>query len=417
MSSTQHLPEEDLLAPAVNADPYSYFSHLRESDPVHWNPVHRAWLVTRYADVEAGMKDKRLSSDRVRPLLDKLDDERRARMGPVLELMASWMVVSDAPAHTRLRKLAQGAFNPRRINAMEGRIIEVVDELLDEFIASGSQNFVEDFAFPLPAIVIAEVMGTPPEDRDRFREWSNQLSAVAFGSGGADRADRHAEAMQGLDELLNYFDGLIEHAKESPGEANMITGLLEGNGQGEVLDHEEMKAMCALMLFAGHETTTNLLSAMMLMLLQNPDQLELIREDRTLVRSAVEETLRYDGSIKLLHRWVTEDVELGGQKLAANERVFLVLSSANRDPLQFPDPEVVDVTRSPNAHVAFGKGWHTCIGAQLSRMEATAAWGQILDRLPGLRLVPGQELDWVPTLAARALREVRIEHDAKPAVS
>lgn len=412
MNPTQELPQEDLLAPSVNADPYAYFARLRVEDPVHWNPVHRAWLVTRYDDVLAAFKDKRLSSDRVRPLLAHLDDERRERMGPVLELMARWMVVSDPPEHTRLRKLAQGAFNPRRINAMEGRIVEIVDELLDAFIASGSKNFVEDFAFPLPAIVIAEVMGTPAADRDRFREWSNQLSAVAFGQGGDGREDRHVEAMRGLDELLRYFDGLIEQARREPGEANMITGLLEGNGRGDVLDHDEMKAMCALMLFAGHETTTNLLSAMMLMLLEHPDQLELLRADRSLVRGAVEEALRYDGSIKILHRWVTEDVELGGKRITAGERVFLVLSSANRDPEHFERADEVDITRSPNTHMAFGKGWHTCIGAQLSRIESVAAYERILDRLPGLRLEPGQRLEWLPMLAARSLRELRIEHDA-----
>lgn len=403
---------DDLLAPSVIADPYGYFGRLRDEDPIHWSAAHRAWVVTRYEDVVAALGDKRLSSDRVRPLLEHLDPERRERVGPVLELMSRWMVVSDPPDHTRLRKLAQGAFNPRRINAMEERITEIVDELLDAFIASGSTAFVEDFAFPLPAIVIAEVLGTPAEDRERFRVWSDQLSAVAFGSGGADRGERHAAAMEGLDELLSYFEGLIEQARERPGEANMIAGLLEGNGRGDVLDPDEMKAMCALMLFAGHETTTNLLSALIKMLLQHPDQLERVREDRTLVRGAVEEALRFDGSIKLLHRWVTEDMELGGRRIAQNDRVFLVLSSANRDPRTFDRPDEVDVTRSPNRHIAFGKGWHTCIGAQLTRIESVAALGRILDRLPGLRLVEGQRFEWLPTLDARALREVRIEHDA-----
>jgi cytochrome P450 len=320
------------------------------------------------------------------------------------------MVVSDPPEHTRLRRLVARAFSPKRIAASEQRIRELVDELLDDFIAGGHSEFVRHFAFPLPATVIAELIGAPAEDRDRFGAWSSDLAMIAFGAGGEERSDRHTRAERGLEEMLAYFGERIDDARRHPGE-DMISGLLEGDGEGNVLDQEEMEAMCALMLFAGHETTTNLLSAMVLHLTRTPDQMRLVQSQPDLVGGAVEEILRYDGPIKVLQRWVTEDVETRGKTIRAGERVFTVLAGANRDPERFPDPDTLDITRSPNRHVAFGRGVHSCIGAQLSRIEGRVALSRLLDRLPGLN-VPDQPLAYVPTVAARALKELHVEHQA-----
>jgi cytochrome P450 len=210
--------------------------------------------------------------------------------------------------------------------------------------------------------------------------------------------------------MLAYFGERIEDARLRPGE-DMISGLLEGDGEGNVLDQDEMEAMCALMLFAGHETTTNLLSTMVLQLTRAPDQMQLLRDQPELIGSAVEEVLRYDGPIKVLQRWVTEDLEMRGKTIHAGDRLFTVLAGANRDPDRFPDPDALDITRSPNRHVAFGRGVHSCIGAQLSRIEGRVALSRLLDRLPGLN-VPDQALHYVPTVAARALKELRVEHRA-----
>lgn len=404
--------QDDLLAAEVNADPHPVLAALRRQDPVHWSEAHNAWLVTRYDDVSAAFMDKRLSSDRVQPLLDAMSSERRAQAGPMMEMLTGWMVVTDPPVHTRLRRLAAGAFKPQRVAAMEGRIAALVDELLDEFIAGDHQDLISHFSYPLPAAVIGELIGTPPEDRDRFRRWSNDLALVAFGAGGEARGDRYARSMAGLEEMFEYFDELIVRAQEHPGE-DMISDLLTGDDRGERLSHEELKAMCALMLFAGHETTTSTIASAVVTLLDNPSQLELLRGEPEMAGKAVEEALRYEGAIKVLIRWATEDLELRGKQISAGQRVFLVPAAANRDPDRFEEPDRFDITRSPNPHLAFGKGVHACIGAQLARLEMRIALRAVVERLPGLRLAEGAELDWAPSLAARGLRELRVEHDGK----
>ncbi|MHB1538912.1 MAG: cytochrome P450 [Solirubrobacteraceae bacterium] len=402
---------DDLLTPEVNDDPYPALAALREHDPVHWSGAHNAWLITSHEDVVAAFGDARLSSDRVQPLLDTLDAEQRGRVGAVMEMLTGWMVVTDPPEHTRLRRLAAGAFRPQRVAAMEARVRELVDTLLDEFIGSGHEDLIAHFAYPLPAIVIAELMGVPAADRDRFRAWSNALALVAFGAGGEAREDRHALASRGLQELFGYFDGLIEHARSEPGE-DMISSLIAGDGSGEALSDEEMKAMCALMLFAGHETTTSTIASAVVSLLRHPEQLRVLLAQPELTARAVEELLRYEGAIKVLIRWVVEDLRLRDREIAAGERVFLVLAAANRDPRRFERPDELDVTRAPNPHVAFGKGVHACIGAQLARLEMRVALARLLERLPGLRLAPDATLQWQPSLASRALKEVSVQHDA-----
>jgi cytochrome P450 len=402
---------DDLLDPEVNHDPYPFLAQLREEDPVHYSEAHRSWLVTRYDDVAAAFGDPRLSSDRVRPLLAAMSDERREAAGPVFELIADWMVVTDPPVHTRMRKLATKAFHPRKVAAMEGRIRELVDHYLDDFLASGEQDVVKGFAFPLPATVIAELIGAPIEDADRFKVWSNELALVAFGAGGEARGERHGRATRGVESMFDYFGALIEQKRSTPGD-DMISSLIEGD-DGDRLSEEEMKGMCALMLFAGHETTTTTITSAVKVLLENPDQLELLRADPALAGKAVEEVLRVEGAIKVLHRWVLEDVELRGREIKAGDRVLLVPAAANRDPEKFPDPDRVDITRSPNPHLAFGKGVHACIGAMLARIEMRVAVARIVERLRGLRFADDPPVfEWTPSLASRGLAQLRIAHDA-----
>jgi cytochrome P450 len=405
----------DLLAPDVNDDPYPHFAALREQDPVHWSDRHRGWIITRYDDCAAALMDyKRLSSDRVRPLLAAMPEERRAQAGPVYELMTGWMVVSDPPEHRRLRGLAANAFNPKRVVAMEGEIQRLIDEVLDEFIASGEQDLIAGFSYPLPATVIAKLIGAREEDTSRFRDWSLALAHVAFGAGGEDRSERHATAMQGLEQMIEYFGELLEYRRSNPGE-DMISDLLQDNPKWGRLDDDEIKAMCALMLFAGHETTTSTIASAVLTLIQNPDQLALLQADPDgLAGGAAEEALRYEGAIKILHRWTLSDHEIRGREIKAGDRVYIAPAAANRDPEKFEDPDRFDITRAPNPHMAFGKGIHACIGAQLARLEMRLALASLVKRLPGLRLAdPGQELRWVPSLASRGLEELRIAYDAK----
>jgi len=399
----------DLLTPSASADPYALFAALRTEDPVHWSEAHRAWLLTRYDDVSAAFQNKAFSNDRVRPVLAR----RPASTGEptasdrVLGLMTGWMVVNDPPVHTRLRKLAAGAFKGQRISVMGEQITAIVDAHIDAFLAgSGAQDLVSEVAYPLPATVIATMLGAPASDRGRFREWSDELALVAFGTGGAARAERHERALRGLREMDGYFRSLIARRRADPGE-DMLSALMAADGE-DALSDDELIGMCALLLFAGHETTTNSIANATLALLRHPDQLARLRADPELLGPAVEELLRFDGPIKVLNRWVVADTEVRGKAIAAGQRVHLVLASANRDPLKFTDPDVLDLGRSPNPHIAFGKGIHACIGAQLARMETRIAVGRIVERLPGLALV--EEPVWKDALASRSMETLVVRH-------
>jgi cytochrome P450 len=406
---TSTAADQDLLSPQLTEDPYAYFAGLRAADPVHWAEANKAWLLTRYDDVVAAYADPRLSSDRVRPLLGVLPEQRRAEYGPMLETIGHWMVVTDPPAHTRLRKLANHAFRQQRVSAMGSWIGELVDELLDDFVASGSDDFLNDIAYPLPAAVIARMMGAPQQDRGKFQHWSDELALVAFSAGGEDRASRYARALAGVRELQEYLAQLIERRRREPGE-DMISLLLGGVAEnGDHLDDAELMALCSLILFAGHETTTNLLCNALVALDRHPAELARLREDPSMVNRAVEEVLRFEGPIKIIIRWVVEDHERDGRQVKAGDRIFLVQQSANRDGGTFTDPDRFDITRPAQPlHVGFGRGIHACLGAQLARIEARVALPKVLGRLAGLRVLG--EVTWRPNIASRAVSGLRVGH-------
>lgn len=411
MATSTTRSEIDLLSPAATADPYTVLRELREHDPVHWSPRHRAWILTRFADVEAALTDPRLSSDRVKPVLARARaEDPDSDATAILEILKSWMVVSDPPEHTRLRKLAAGAFKGQRIGAMSDEIRALVDGFIDDFVASGERDLIHHVAYPLPATVIAAMMGVPAEERDAFREWSDELALVAFGAGGDVREDRHERALRGTREMFDYLRGHVERARAEPGD-DMISALAAPVDDGDRLDDDELLSMLALLLFAGHETTINATANGVLALLRHPDQLALLREQPELMPRAVEELLRIDGPIKILHRHVVETHEREGHTIEAGDRVFVALASANRDAEQFDHPDEVDITRHPNRHVAFGRGIHACIGAQLARLEMRHNVEGIVERLPGLRVADDAELAYVPSLASRVLRELPVTYE------
>jgi len=407
--------DQDLLSPELTEDPFAYYAELRASDPVHWASASKAWLLTCYDDVVAAFGDPRLSSDRIRPLLDVLPAPRRAEYGPMLEIISRWMVVTDPPVHTRLNRLASRAFRQQRVSAMSGWIGELVEELLDDFVASGGDDFLAGLAYPLPAAVIARMMGVPQQDRGMFQHWSDELALVACGAGGQDRAGRYARALAGVRELQEYLAGLIERRRREPGE-DMISLLLGSAAEagadedGDHLDDAELMALCSLILFAGHETTTNLLCNAIVALDRHPAELARLRADPSLVNRAVEEVLRFEGPIKILIRWVVQDHERDGRQVKAGDRVFLVLQSANRDKGTFADPDRFDIGRPAKPlHVGFGRGLHACLGAQLARIEARAALPKILGRLGDIRV--SGEVTWRPNIASRAVTGLRIGYE------
>ena len=408
---------DDLLAPDTIADPYPLLSALREHDPVHWSETHRSWMLTRYEDVSAAFQNKALSNDRVRPLLAaRKAAGRSAPSDRLMEIFADWMVVSDAPAHTRLRKLSGSAFKAQRVSSMDARIAELVDRFVDELIAAApsDRDIVARIASPLPSTVIATMLGAPVTDRHHFHSWSNELALVAFGTGGATRADRtdlHQRALDGLTEMVEYFRDLVELRRRDPGE-DMLSAMMAADPigiEGGALSIDELVGMCALLLFAGHETTTNAIANSALSLLAHPDQLAMLRNAPELIGTAVEELLRFDGPIKVVNRWVVADFEVRGKTINRGEKCLLVLPAANRDPSRFDDPDRLDITRSPNPHIAFGKGIHACIGAQVARMETRIATERLVTRLPGLRLSGPPE--WADSFGSRTLARLAVDFD------
>ena len=365
------------------ADPYPYYQSLRESDPVHFDPARGNWLLTRYHDVASALHD---------------DTRFSAEQG-----IANTMLVSDPPAHTRLRTLVSKAFTARRVQELAPRIQALVDGLLDAVAKEGEMEVISDFAYPLPITVIAELLGVDPERRDFFRRASSRI-AVALGPPG-DPAVAMA-AVDGRGELVQYFEELIGKRKAEPKD-DLVTALIQAEDRGDLLSHGELLAMLLLLLVGGHETTVNLIGNGLLALLRNRDQLELLRDEEGIEKRAVEELLRYDSPVQYTGRVASEDVDVDGRLVRAGQGVRMILASANRDREVFNDPDRLDLRRDPCPHVAFGSGTHFCLGAQLARLEAQIALSTLVRRFPKLRLAGGV-LRWRPAPVLRGLEALPV---------
>jgi cytochrome P450 len=394
-------PTVDLLAPAFTADPYSAYRRLRELRPVAWTtttvPGYRGfWLVTRHADAVAVLSDPRFGRE-----LQKGAPPPNVSQSPLLDLIGKWMVVRDPPDHTRLRALVNKVFTPGLADSLAARTRAAAEVLLDD--AGQSFDLIRDFAFPLPMLVIAELLGIPTADRDQFREWSSGMVEgvdLRRNPGGTERGDAAATS------LTAYFRKVVEERRTNRGH-DVLSGLIAAEESGDRLSTDELVAMCILLMFAGHETTTNLIGNGVFTLLRNPEQLARLRSDPTLVKSAVEECLRYESPQQLVFRYALADAVIAGQAVRKGQLVAVSLGAANRDPAVFPEPDSFDVARAPNPHLAFGRGIHYCVGAPLSRMEAQAAFTVLLERAPGLRLVA--EPAWSGRVMLRGLAGLRVE--------
>jgi cytochrome P450 len=399
------LPATTLLSASALADPYATLADLRERDPVAWDDGLTAWVLTRYDDVHEAFVDRRLSADRITGYRDRLDEQAQQSFAPTYEILSGWAVFNDPPEHTRLRRLVHKAFTPRVVADLRPRIADVVDDLLDDLAGAREFDLIDRFCYPLPAIVIAEMLGVPASDRDMFKAWSDDLMVLVFGA--LDVSDRHARGQAALQELTAYLGDLARRRMRSPGD-DLITRLVDVEEDGDTLGHDEIAAMCSMLLFAGHETTTNLIANGVLALLRHPEQLHRLRADPALAGAAVEEMLRYDGPVKSLIRSVAEPLELRDRRLATGDRVFLMISAANHDPRQFEAPERFDIGRRDSAgHLGFGFGIHYCLGAPLARVEAAIGITALLERFPELTL--GDDvLSWHPTLISRALTRLPV---------
>lgn len=391
--------DDDLLSAHAVRDPYPFFAQMREHAPVYYSERYRSWFVTRHDDVSAAFRNPSFSSDRISGFIeDKLsDDDVDPELRRTFDVLARWMVFKDPPDHTRLRRLVHRAFTPSAVESMRTRVTAIAHELLDDVIADGTSDLVESFAFPLPAIVIAEMLGVPAEDRNRFKVWSDQLSALVFGN--FDDDGRYARATGGMRDLVEYLDGLVLAAEDDPGD-DLIGGLVRARDEGDTLTHHEVIATCTLLLFGGHETTTNLIANGLNLLLRDPEQMEMVVSGTVPMTDVVEEVVRFDGPAKTVVRQMSGDVELRGLLLRDDQRVFLVPAAANRDPEVFEAPDTFDITGGGGQHVGFGMGIHYCLGAPLARVEAGEALLAVLTRLDNPVLVR-DELDWQPVLLNR----------------
>ena len=347
---------------------YSWFADMRAHQPVFYNEEMQLWQVFRYEDVITVLTDyNRFSS---RPLM-------RFNGGFLRETLVS----KDPPEHRKLRNLVNQAFTPRAVARLSDRITQITQELLDRVRAEGKMDVVSDIAFPLPAKVIAEMLGVPAEDWDIFRRWAR----VDSSDPAVMRRDP-ARMQHMQQEMFNYFSRLLEDRRRSPRE-DLVTALCNAEVDGERLSENELVSFCMLLLFAGQETTKNLIADAILCVTDHPEAMERLTREPALMPSAIEEVLRYLAPVWFLFRTTKTDVELAGQHVQANQPVLAWMASANRDPDQFRDPERFDIEREPNRHLAFGHGVHFCVGAPLSRLEARIALPMMLEQLKGLQRV------------------------------
>ena len=377
--------------PEFIENPFPIYHRLRSEDPVHESPMG-FWVLTRYDDVAGMLRDARFG----RKGFDTLLQARFGEAGFDLS-----MLFRDPPDHTRLRALVSKAFTPRVVEEMRGRIQEIVDALLDRAQDVGRMDVIADLAYPLPLIVICEMLGVPTENRDLFRRWSvdiaRSLDAIALPTEPEvierGTAARHA--------LADYFRGLIAERRRRP-KADLLSDLIAAEEQGDKLTEGELMATVLLLFVAGHETTVNLIGNGTLALLRHPVELRALRADPGLIGSAVEELLRYDGPVQRTGRMPNTDVALGGRTIPKGALVLGLIGAANRDPAHFPDPDRLDITRGDNRHLAFGWGIHFCLGAPLARLEAQIAILALVRRLPRLALATAR-LEWRRASTLRGL--------------
>jgi cytochrome P450 len=368
-------------------DPYAQYKRLRETRPIHFNEARGAWILTRYNDMVDVLRDhERFSAERSGPSQYSTDEMPRSMLG------------SDPPHHTRLRNLVNKAFTARTVERLRQRIQELVDRFLDAAEAKGEMDVINDFAYPLPITVIAEMLGVPADDREFFREASSKI-AVALGP--ITDMQVGMRALEGRNALIDYFNELIPKRQGDPRD-DLISAMLNAEEAGDFLSHGELLAMLLLLLVAGHETTVNLIGNGTLALLRNPDQFAHLRDEEGLERSATEEFLRYDSPVQFTGRIALADVEIDGHEIKAGQGISTIVASANRDPEVFDDPDTLDLGRDPCPHLSFSAGIHYCLGAQLARLEGAIALSTLVRRFPDLKMA-SDDLKWRPAPILRGL--------------
>ena len=403
-------PKYDLYSSDFRETTHETYARMRRDDPVlrqigldGETPI---WFVTRYDDVVSVLlDDERFVVDPARAMTaEELEERREDLIGD--ERVSQSLLAREGDDHRRLRRLVTKAFTPRMVEQLRPRIEAIADELLDATEARGSMDIVDDYAFPLPIIVIAELLGIPAEDRDRFRAWSNTFVLPAITPELQEQFRTH------IGEFVAYLDALFAARRANPKE-DLVSALVQAEEAGDRLSENELYSMAVLLIVAGHETTVSLITNSVLALLTHPEALAEVRSRPELLPSAIEELLRFDSPVeRAITRWAAADVEIGGHTIARGDFVIAVIGSANRDADRFADADVLDVHRADSKHVGFGRGSHYCLGAPLARVEAEIALRALFERLPTLRLaIAEDDLYWRPIPLFRSLASLPVAWD------
>jgi len=390
----------DLLDPEVLANPYPLYHRLRTEDPVHWDPFLHMWVVTRYADVIRVLKE--FSAART-PSPEQLTAIGLSNLNPIAAVLVKQMLFLDPPSHTRIRSLASAAFTAARVEALRSHIREIAQSLLRKLATNGRMEVIAELAEPLPAIVSAEMLGVPVEDHRQLKSWSEDFAEII--GNFQHNPDRTTRILKTTEEMTAYFRSAMRKEKLRPD--GLVCSLRDAEIDGDRLTEDEVIANCIITMVGGQETTTNLIGNGVLCLLRNPAQLEKLRQNPSLIPSAVEELLRYESPSQHTARVASHDTELSGKLIRKRQAVMVVMAAANRDPERFPEPDRLDITRSDNRHVAFGWGAHFCFGAPLARIEGQIVFEEMLRSFPTWKLEPGP-LVWRTNLALRGLTALPI---------
>ena len=392
----QYVPSD----PATLADPFPVYRQLRDMDPAHWNPGLKAWVLTRYDDVRRVCLDTRMSSDRLRPFFATLPPAEATRMADLIRILTLWMVFRDPPEHTRLRRLASRVFHVRSINALRPNVEELTAWLLERIDDREQFDFIADFAGPLPALVIMDMLGVPRAELQRLKHLSDEM-ALFIGS-ARETAGKYPRAQAATHEMAELFRVLIAARRAMP-KRDLLSELVHLDDAGDRLTEDELVAMCVLLLFAGHETTTHHITNGLAALMRFPAEMEKLRRNPALAPAAVEELLRYDGPIGAQVRIVQEQQAFHGRAFRPGDRVFLMMNAANRDERAYAEPDRVDLERHGVPHLTFGWGPHICLGFPLARLEGQVALPAVLAHWR--RIEPAADhCEWMDSMVLRGMK-------------
>ena len=400
------LNNDDMFTTDVIADPYGYYGRLREEDPIHWNELYDLWVITRHDDVVWMTRHHELFSNAVfrndpRPAYPAILESDQDLYEYVRNYQADQFIQHDRPEHLEMRKVVHSYFTPRSMEAWRPFVRNAVKTLLDAAEEKGHMDVMRDVATPLPVLVIAQMMGVPEPDRPYIRELAEKL--LYIGRGEYDRMKPLTEGMQGM---IDYVSPLVDERIVNPGD-DFISVLAQGEKQGIFTRHQVL-VNTSLLLLAGHETTINLLCNGTLAFMNHPEQWALLKQDPAgWAKRATEECLRYDAPVKSIQRLAAQDVEMRGKVVHKDDRIRWFISSANRDPEVFTNPETFDISRDPNPHVAFGSGVHHCLGATIARLEGQEVFKALAERFPSLH-VDSAELTYQPSITFRSLKSLPV---------